>query len=100
MTSARLVMRRFRGYLALGATVLSLAVLVAICLWIGTLRRPTPDAGIPSDAEIESVRGSLVKSAIGFNEIPEFTLPPSTVPRVIEWLRPSTYAPSALVIPD
>ena len=55
---------------------------------------------LPADEEVAEVRASLRASQVGFEEIPEFVVPPEHVPAVLGWLRPPRYEPHPPIFPE
>jgi hypothetical protein len=91
--------KRFFPVLLVAAVVAFFIIALAyVCLLLQ--RRIPPGAGIPDESQIESVRASLAKSDLGFEKIPEFTVPSTDVPKILDWLRPGTYEKAPPLVPN
>jgi hypothetical protein len=85
-------MRRLSLLLALAAT------LIIAGLTFVVVRQPRfqkwltpPVADLPTETDIAEMRDSLLDSQVGFQRIPEFTVPPKHVGVILGWLEPATY---------
>jgi len=75
-------------------------------LVLAVLRQPRnekrlqpPQANLPDDSEIKSMRATLYPSHIGFDRIDEYDVPPEHISRILFWFRPSKFESRPPIFP-